>query len=195
MQAVLAPPDPPLADELIVLEPLDATHVTSMRALGDDDDVARFTPLPSPLDHETAREWVERYVVGWREGTLGGFAVRSADEGVFLGFIGIVRYDAPGRTAEVGYIVRSRGAWARRCCSRPRGCSRRGASTVSAWSASSCGSILRTSRQSVSPSGSPTPARVYFARCRSRTACARISRSIHGCQPTRDLCGFAARAR
>jgi len=117
MQAVLAPPDPPLADELIVLEPLDATHVTSMRPLGDDDDVARFTPLPSPLDHETAREWVERYVVGWREGTLGGFAVRSADEGVFLGFIGIVRYDAPGRTAEVGYIVapeaRGRGVAAR----------------------------------------------------------------------------------
>jgi len=117
MQAVLAPPDPPLADELIVLEPLDATHVASMRALGDDADVARFTLLPSPLDHGMAREWVERYVVGWREGTLGGFAVVSAEERVFLGFIGIVRYDPAGSTAELGYIVapeaRGRGVAAR----------------------------------------------------------------------------------
>ena len=105
MQAVLTPPDPQLADELIVLEPLHATHVPAMRALGDDDDVARFTLLTSPLDHESAREWVERYAAGWGEGTLGGFAVVSADEGAFLGFIGIVRYDAAGKTAELGYIV------------------------------------------------------------------------------------------
>jgi len=114
---VLSPPDSPLADELIELEPLATTHVTPMRAIGDDEDVARFTLLPSPLDHETAREWVERYVVGWRAGTLGGFAIVSVAERAFLGFIGIVRYDAAGRTAELGYIVapeaRGRGIAAR----------------------------------------------------------------------------------
>ena len=88
-----------------------------MRALGDDADVARFTLLPTTLDLETARDWVDRYVTGWRDGTLGGFAIVSADEGAFLGFIGIVRYDPAGKSAELGYIVapeaRGRGVAAR----------------------------------------------------------------------------------
>ena len=114
---MLTPPDPPLADDAIALEPLRATHVSAMRALGDDEDVGRFTLFPSRLDAETARTWVGRYVTGWRDGTLGGFAIESAAERGFLGFIGIVRYDAAGKTAELGYIVapeaRGRGVAAR----------------------------------------------------------------------------------
>lgn len=114
---MLTPPDPPLADHVIALEPLRATHVTAMHALGDDEDVVRFTLLPTALDLETARNWVERYTVGWGDGTLGGFAIESAAERAFLGFIGVVRYDAAGKTAELGYIVapeaRGRGVAAR----------------------------------------------------------------------------------
>ena len=114
---MLTPPDPPLADDVVALEPLRATHVPAMHALADDADVERFTLLPTTLDLETARSWVERYIVGWGEGTLGGFAIESAAERAFLGFIGIVRYDAAGRTAELGYIVapeaRGRGVAAR----------------------------------------------------------------------------------
>ena len=114
---MLTPPDPPLADDTVALEPLRATHVPAMHALGDDEDVVRFTLLPTTPDLETARNWVERYTVGWGDGTLGGFAIESAAERAFLGFIGIVRYDAAGKTAELGYIVapeaRGRGVAAR----------------------------------------------------------------------------------
>jgi RimJ/RimL family protein N-acetyltransferase len=113
----LAPPDPPLDDGIVRLEPLGPAHLGGMRGLGDDPDVARFTSVRAPLTEERARSWLDRYVEGWREGTLGGFAIEPSGGGEFLGFIAVVRYDAEGREAEIGYIVapaaRGRGVAAR----------------------------------------------------------------------------------
>ena len=101
----LAPPDPPLDDGVVRLEPLGPAHLAGMRGLGDDPDVARFTYVRTPLTDEGAQAWLERYVEGWREGTLAGFAIAPSGGGEFLGFIAVVRYDAEAREAEIGYIV------------------------------------------------------------------------------------------
>lgn len=101
----LAPPDPPLHDELVRLTPLGPEHFAPMRALGDDEDVARFTYVQAPLTDESAQAWVERYVAGWQDGSQAGFAIETQDDREFLGFVALVRYDAEGREGEIGYIV------------------------------------------------------------------------------------------
>lgn len=101
----LAPPDPRLDDGSVRLEPLGPVHLAGMRALGDDADVVRFTYVRAPLTDEAAGAWLDRYVQGWRDGTLAGFAIERSGGGEFLGFVAIVRYDAEGREAEIGYIV------------------------------------------------------------------------------------------
>ncbi len=101
----LAPPEPPLGDEVLRLVPLEERHLAAMRALGDDADVARFTWVRSPLTDETARAWIERYVAGWQDGTLGGFAIEGRGDGAFLGFAALVRFDPEAGETELGYIV------------------------------------------------------------------------------------------
>ncbi len=101
----LTPPDPPLGDGAVRLEPLGPVHVEPMRRLGDDPDVERFTFVRAPLSEEAAQAWIDRYVDGWREGTLAGFAIESSSGSDFLGFVAIIRYDAAAREAEIGYIV------------------------------------------------------------------------------------------
>ena len=101
----LAPPDPPLDDGVVRLEPLGLAHLAGMRSLGDDPDVERFTYVRTPLTDEGAQAWLDRYIEGWRDGTLAGFAIAPSGGGEFLGFAAIVRYDADARHAELGYIV------------------------------------------------------------------------------------------
>ena len=101
----LEPPNPPLHDEVVRLTPLAPEHVVPMRALGDDEDVARFTYVRAPLSDEEAQEWVGRYVAGWQDGSQAGFAIETQDDRAFLGFVALVRYDAEAREGEIGYIV------------------------------------------------------------------------------------------
>lgn len=121
----LAPPDPPLDDGVVRLAPLEAPHFAGMRALGDDPDVARFTYVRAPWNDEKAQSWLDRYVEGWRDGTLAGFAIESSEEGDFLGFLAIVRYDAEGGEAEIGYIVAP--------AARGRGVARRALGLATDW--------------------------------------------------------------
>jgi RimJ/RimL family protein N-acetyltransferase len=101
----LEPPSPPLADGAVRLEPLTLMDVDDMGALADDPEVARFTYVPVPLPEDFGRQWVERYVSGWKEGTLAGFAVRPSRGEEFLGFAAVVRFDVDGREGELGFIV------------------------------------------------------------------------------------------
>ena len=130
----LRPPDPPLADGVVRLEPLGPRHLDGMDRLGRDPDTVRFTYVPDAFDERTARAWLDRYVRGWREGTLAGFAVEPVDGDEFLGFIGLVRYDGVGREAEVGYIV-APGA-------RGRGVATRALRLVAEWALDALG-LLR----------------------------------------------------
>jgi len=96
-----------------------------MRALGDDEDVARFTYVRAPLSDDAATAWVDRYVAGWLNGDLGGFAIETSEGGAFLGFIALVRYDDEGRETEIGYIVAP--------SARGRGVARRALELLTGW--------------------------------------------------------------
>ena len=100
----LAPPDPPLADDTITLEPLAQRHVPVFRQLVRDTDIRRFTMVPSRPDRNFAANWVARYERGWGEGSRAGFAILDAD-GEVVGFAGIFGLDEPGAEGEIGYLV------------------------------------------------------------------------------------------
>jgi RimJ/RimL family protein N-acetyltransferase len=102
--AGLRPPTPSLADGDIRLVPLTLAHAEELELLAQDPDVARYTRVSPPFSRAQAEAWAGRYVSGWRDGSLAGFAVETAD-GAFAGFAGVVRYDAETREAELGYIV------------------------------------------------------------------------------------------
>jgi RimJ/RimL family protein N-acetyltransferase len=100
----LTPPDPPLADDTITLEPLAQRHVPVFRELVQDADIRRFTMVPNRPDRNFAANWVARYERGWGEGSRAGFAILDAD-GEVIGFAGIFGLDEPGAEGEIGYLV------------------------------------------------------------------------------------------
>jgi RimJ/RimL family protein N-acetyltransferase len=100
----LTAPAPPLADEVIRLEPLDEQFVPDFERLMDDPDVVRNTRFPSRPAAGFAAKWIDRYVNGWRDGSCAGFAILSGDNS-FLGFVAVVALDLPARQGEIGYVV------------------------------------------------------------------------------------------
>ena len=101
----LATPDPPLADDLIRLEPLARSLAPEMRWVeSGDPDIARFTFLPSKPDPRFLAGWLGRYEEGWKTGDRAGFAVRDDSEAA-VGFAAFVHLDLPARQGEIGYVV------------------------------------------------------------------------------------------
>jgi RimJ/RimL family protein N-acetyltransferase len=100
----LTPPDPPLQDDEIRLEPLTGAHVPVLLPLTADSDVVRFTRIPAGADETFARGWIKRYEEGWDDGSRAGFAIRARDGG-FLGFAAFVELDLERQEGELGYMV------------------------------------------------------------------------------------------
>jgi RimJ/RimL family protein N-acetyltransferase len=121
---VLAAPDPPLADDLIRLEPLRRRHVGALLPLADDDAVRRFTHIPDDASEAFVRRWIVRYERGWRSGERAGFAIHEL-RGAVVGFAALVKLDLAAREGEIGYFV---GAGA-----RGRGVARRSVELLTRW--------------------------------------------------------------
>jgi RimJ/RimL family protein N-acetyltransferase len=100
----LTPPDPPLADDTITLEPLSQRHVPVFQELVLEEEIRRFTMVPTRPDRHFAANWVARYERGWAEGSRAGFAILDGDATV-AGFAGIFGLDEPGAEGEIGYLV------------------------------------------------------------------------------------------
>jgi RimJ/RimL family protein N-acetyltransferase len=100
----LEAPEPKLADDALVLEPLTQAHVPEMLAMTADPDVIRFTRVPAGADETFARAWIKRYEDGWHDASRVGFAIRDHD-GAFLGFAAVVDLDLEHREGELGYMV------------------------------------------------------------------------------------------
>ena len=100
----LTAPSPPLADEAILLDPLDERHVSGFEHLIEDPEVVRNTRVPSVRPRGFAQQWLARYIEGWQDGSRAGFAILSP-EGSFLGFSGIVDLDLDALQGEIGYVV------------------------------------------------------------------------------------------
>jgi RimJ/RimL family protein N-acetyltransferase len=86
------------------LVPLAEEHLDDVGALLDDPDVLRFTRLPVPPPPDYARQWLDRYEAGRRDGTREAFAALD-EEGRFLGLALVVDIDREAREVELGYIV------------------------------------------------------------------------------------------
>jgi RimJ/RimL family protein N-acetyltransferase len=100
--------NPPVLDgDDFRLVPLDTDVVNEMHELGQDPDVLQWTYVSAPFTRQKAMEWVQRYVDGWKDGSLAGFSIQSP-AGEFLGFAALVRVDNEGREGEAGYIVAPR---------------------------------------------------------------------------------------
>jgi RimJ/RimL family protein N-acetyltransferase len=97
-------PAPPLADDLIRLEPLDERFIQDFEGLVDDPDVVRNTRVPSGPPDGFAADWIGRYTRGWADGSCAGFAILDKG-GAFQGFAAIVDLDLPARQGEIGYVV------------------------------------------------------------------------------------------
>lgn len=99
--------------DAIRLEPLSAAHLEDCARLTTDPEVGRFTRVPDAPPEDFAIGWVDRYVVGRRDGSCEGFAAFDGD-GRFIGLALAPRIDHEAREMELGYIVaaseRGRGA-------------------------------------------------------------------------------------
>jgi RimJ/RimL family protein N-acetyltransferase len=99
---------------VIRLEPLREADVPDFVALVHDDDVRRFTLIPTGAGETFVRGWLARYETGWQDGSRAGFCIRDAQTGAFVGFAAVVHLDLDAREGELGYMVdpaaRGRGA-------------------------------------------------------------------------------------
>jgi RimJ/RimL family protein N-acetyltransferase len=101
----LAPPDEPLSDDAIRLEPLGSRFAAELEELARDDDVRRFTRAPSTPRTGFGAEWGRVYDDAWRDGSRAGFAILDAADGAFLGMAVFVTIDLDAREGEAGYIL------------------------------------------------------------------------------------------
>ena len=122
---VAAPPATPLADDAIRLEPLGSRFADELGALALDDDVRRYTFVPSTPRDGFGADWARAYDDAWADGSRAGFAVLDAATGAFVGMAGFVKLDLDARQAEAGYVVAP--------AARGRGLARRALALLTAW--------------------------------------------------------------
>lgn len=113
----LTPPDPPLTDGVIRLQPLSGHDRADAWRMAQDADVERFTYIPTGADERWIGGWLDGYETAWRDGSRAGFSIREAESDEFVGFAAIVRLDLDLKQGEIGYVVsphaRGRGLAAR----------------------------------------------------------------------------------
>src|SRR3954464_16044991 len=106
--AALAPPDPPLADEVIALRGWRNTDAPDITRMFQDPEALEWTRAPAPYREGDARQWLAGPPAQMRRGDALPLAVTDTNDGALLGSIEL-RIQAEGR-AELGYVIAS---WAR----------------------------------------------------------------------------------
>ena len=106
------PPQPPLADEVVLLRLPGEADAAAIAAACRDPEIARWIPVPVPYTAADARAFLEGVGDGWATGSDLTFAIVELASGALAGMIGLHAAGAPGRAA-VGYWlapgVRGRG--------------------------------------------------------------------------------------
>jgi RimJ/RimL family protein N-acetyltransferase len=103
----LSRPEPALADDAILLEPLAEALAPELEwVLAGDPDIARFTRLPDSPEGDFLTTWLGRYEHAWNDdASAAGFAIRDAVTGRAIGFAGFVSLDLDKQQGEIGYVV------------------------------------------------------------------------------------------
>jgi RimJ/RimL family protein N-acetyltransferase len=89
---------------VVRLELLAESHLADVALMFEDEDVLRFTRVPSNPPRGWEREWYGFYDEGRREGTREAFAIVD-DDGVFLGLALAFGIEREGRQLELGYVI------------------------------------------------------------------------------------------
>jgi RimJ/RimL family protein N-acetyltransferase len=121
----LTAPVPPLADDILRLEPLAQSDHADLLALTGDEAVRAFTLVPTGADATFIAGWIARYEQGWADASCAGFAAREVADGSFLAFASIVQLDLDARQGEIGYAVAA--------AERGRGIARRSVELLTRW--------------------------------------------------------------
>jgi RimJ/RimL family protein N-acetyltransferase len=122
----LTAPSPPLADDVVRLDPLHTSLAPELGwVLQADEPIARFTMIPTAPGPEFLDRWLGRYERGFADGTCAGFAIRSVDDGGAIGFAAFVHLELEKQQGEIGYIVAP--------ASRGRGAAARAVALLTAW--------------------------------------------------------------
>jgi len=92
----------------LVLTAPTSADIDAIYRICQDPAIQRYTAVPSPYEHEHARDFVEKAVPGWaKEGSNAVFGFYHATGGQLLGMIGLHGISGPqaknGAMAEVGY--------------------------------------------------------------------------------------------
>ncbi len=93
----------------IRIVPFGTEHLARFEEMADDPDVARFTPMPSPVPEGYGKTWYGRYEAGRADGTREAFAIVDGAE--FLGIAVAPVINEQAREMELGYLV---AAWGRK---------------------------------------------------------------------------------
>jgi RimJ/RimL family protein N-acetyltransferase len=103
----LTPPEPPLADEVVMLRPWRADDApVIVAALDGDPEIAHWLDqVPQPYGLDEAREYLAACRQGWEEGAGASFAVLDAADGRVLGSLGVRLAGLPDGVAETGYWI------------------------------------------------------------------------------------------
>jgi RimJ/RimL family protein N-acetyltransferase len=100
----LNPPDPPLTRGRVLIRPPGKGDIPAITEACQDDDIARFTRVPSPYTEQDAERFVEMSRDGWREGATANFIGIDLHTGLLVGSCGLV-VDQREQAAEIGYWV------------------------------------------------------------------------------------------
>jgi signal transduction histidine kinase len=122
--SVRTPPDPPLADEAILLRlPREADAPAIAEACADPE-IARWVPIPVPYSPADARAFLEGVGDGWESGDDCVYAIEERASGALAGLIDLHRGATPDR-AWVGYWLAP--------AARGRGLATRAVRLVAGW--------------------------------------------------------------
>lgn len=118
------PPEPPLADEVVLLRVPREADADAIAAACADPEIARWIPVPVPYSLADAHAFLDEVTAGWSAGTNLTFVIEERARATLAGMIDLRPADGPGRAA-VGYWL-APGA-------RGRGLATRALRLVAAW--------------------------------------------------------------
>ena len=122
----LRPPEPPLADGVVLLRPWTDADVSAIAEACRDPEIARWIDdIPAPYTRADARAYIAACRRGWKDGSLWAFAITDEATAAVLGSCGIAWQDHTHGVAEIGYWVRAEG--------RGRGVATRAVELASRW--------------------------------------------------------------